>query len=138
MRRRGNVVVSETARTRQPTCFLHARCTPPVKSVQGWKGVTCVVYSARLRPVNVTKGSDVGKFTGMDTLLSFSGHTERIPWLFAVSSLTHTDTKLNWMNFNIVQQTGVLTHKTCIHTHSRTQSDEKFSKQCHSSAPGTG
>ena len=26
------------------------------------KGVTCAVYGARLRPVNVTKGSAVGKF----------------------------------------------------------------------------
>ena len=65
------------------TRWVYASC-----DVSMAKGVTCAVYGARLRPVNVTKGSAVGKFSGMAALPSFSGHTEGIPWLFAVRALT--------------------------------------------------
>ena len=125
-RRRGNAVVSETARTRHATCSVHDTrqgVYPPLLNSQHILGVPLRVYWARQRPVNVTKERSVGKFTetgcmGTTGQLSFSGHTERIPWLFAVSELTHRHgTKLSELQQNrslrqrMKTSTHVLAHK---------------------------
>ena len=135
-RRRGNAVVSETARTRHATCLVHDTWEgvyPPLLNSQHMLGGTLRVYWARQRPVNVTKERAVGKFTetgcmGTTSQLSFSGHTERIPWLFAVSELTHRHgTKLSEL-----QQNRSFHKRMKTSTHVHTQAGEKFSKQCHS------